>query len=358
MAHEIEIVNGVKHMAYNGEKPWHVTGANGEPTAFDVTGLQLTPMQMLEISRNNWEVEKFNAYVDIKQEVVSNQAEIDKAKKARKKAPAPIIEVRELSRQPISRSALVRKTDGKILDIVTPDWEPVQNHEAMDFFNEFVMSGDMEMETVGSIKGGQIVWGLAKVKESFELFKGDQIDSYLLFSNFHKYGYSTDVRFTPVRVVCNNTLCLSLNAEAERMVRYSHRTKFKPDDAKKMLGIASDKLGKYKEMATFLGSKKANPTDIVEYFKAIMPGAKTKVRHPDPILDMSNNAKRMYDLLDVQPGAKYAEGTWWQPFNAVTYFLDHEICDTPDQRLKQAWYGTTKTMKVKALELALEYAGK
>ena len=57
------------------------------------------------------------------------------------------------------------------------------------------MAGDMEMHTAGSLQDGQIVWALAKVKDSFELFKGDTVESYLLFSNPHKYGeiYQCDV---------------------------------------------------------------------------------------------------------------------------------------------------------------------
>ena len=73
----------------------------------------------------------------------------------------------------------------------------------------------MEMHTAGSLKGGQQVWALAKIKESFDVFgKEDTVESYLLFSNPHQYGKSIDIRFTPIRVVCNNTLTFSLNSHA------------------------------------------------------------------------------------------------------------------------------------------------
>ena len=232
MAHEIEHVNGKAQMAYVGDVPWHGLGVK--------VPADLTPDQMLEAAGLNWSVEKIPAYAKVGGKQVK-----------------------------IGQSALVRSFDDKILDVVSDDWNPVQNEDAFDFFNEFVAAGDMEMHTAGSLKGGQIVWGLAKVKESFELFKGDQIDSYLLFSNFHKYGFSTDVRFTPILVVCNNTLTLSLNSKVERMVKISHRKAFNPDNVKDMLGIATDKLSKYKEMAAFLGSKKAKNENIVEYFKRI-----------------------------------------------------------------------------------------
>ena len=310
------MIDGKAQMAYAGSVPWHGLGSK--------VLADLTPEQMLEAAGLNWSVEKIPAYA----EVAGKQVKI-------------------------GQSALVRSLDDKILDVVSDDWNPVQNAEAFDFFNEFVNAGDMEMHTAGSLKGGQIVWGLAKIKESFELFKGDQIDSYLLFSNFHKYGFSTDVRFTPIRVVCNNTLTLSLNSAVERMAKISHRKVFKPDSVKEMLGIATDKLAKYKEMAAFLGSKRAKNEDIVEYFKRVFPVTGS---NQNKVKEISKSAETVLSILNTQPGAEYAEGSWWQPFNAVTYFADHLAGRTADTRLTSAWYGYNKGVKTKALELAVEMA--
>lgn len=316
MAHMIEMVNGKAQMAYVGDLPWHGLGTQ--------VPADLTPDQMLEAAGLNWNVEKVPAYAEVGGKQVK-----------------------------IGQSALVRSMDDKILDVVSDDWNPVQNSDAFDFFNEFVAAGDMEMHTAGSLREGQIVWGLAKIKESFELFKGDQIDSYLLFSNFHKYGFSTDVRFTPIRVVCNNTLTLSLNSKVERMVKISHRKVFDPGNVKEMLGIATDKLAKYKEMAQFLGSKKAKGEDIVEYFKRIFPVTGSGENKKKEI---SKSAQTALDILHTQPGSEYAEGTWWQPFNAVTYFTDHLAGRSVDTRLTSAWYGYNKGLKTKALEVAVEMA--
>lgn len=316
MAHMIETVDGKAQMAYAGAVPWHGLGVK--------VPSDLTPAQMLEAAGLNWLVEKIPAYAKVGGKNVK-----------------------------IGQSALVRSMDNAILDVVSDDWNPVQNEEAFEFFNEFVAAGDMEMHTAGSLRDGQIIWGLAKVNESFELFKGDKIDSYLLFSNFHKYGYSTDVRFTPIRVVCNNTLTLSLSSAVERMAKISHRKVFVAEDVKGMLGIAKDKLTKYKEMAQFLGSKKAKEEDIVQYFTRIFPvsGAnETKKK------EVSKNAAMALDVLHNQPGAEYAEGSWWPPFNAVTYLTDHLAGRTPDTRLTSAWYGYHKGVKTKALELAVEMA--
>lgn len=315
MAHNIEFINNVAQMAYAGQTPWHKLGKKVPE--------DLTPEQMLEAAGLDWEVMKLP--------LIAN---------------ADGVEIQT------NRSALVRKTDNKFLDVVSDDWKTIQNAEAFEFFNEYVMAGDMSMETAGSLRGGQIVWGLAKVKDSFELFKGDIIQSYLLFSNFHKYGCSTDVRFTPTRVVCNNTLSMALHGKSERMIKVSHRKDFIAQDVKEMLGIATDKLQKYKEVAAFLGSKKAKTESVVEYFERIFP--MTPGREGEG--KQSKNATAALHLLETQPGHEYAAGTWWQPLNAVTFMTDHVLGRSADSRLSSSWYGINRTLKNRAVDLAIEMA--
>jgi phage/plasmid-like protein (TIGR03299 family) len=257
MAHMIEEINGVAQMAYAGDVPWHGLGKK--------VPADLTPEQMLDAAGLNWTVEKTPTFAIINDEHVST-----------------------------GQSALVRSSDNKILDVVSNDWVPVQNLEAFEFFNDFIAAGDMQMNTAGSLRNGQIVWALAKVNESFELFGGDRIDSYLLFSNFHKYGFSTDVRFTPIRVVCNNTLTLSLSSTVERMVKINHRSQFNGDNVKLMLGITSEKLSNYKDMASYLGSKMYKKETLVEYFQRVFPVANSSEK------ELSRNASRALSVVEGQ----------------------------------------------------------
>ena len=307
MAHLVET------MAYAGEEPWHGLGVK--------VPADLSPEQMLEKAGLNWTVEKKPAFFELNGE-----------------------------KRSVGWSALTRSSDDSVLDIVTNDWNPVQNTEAFKFFDEYCQMGDMEMHTAGSLKNGQIVWALAKVKESFELFKGDQVDSYLLFTNPHRFGQAIDVRFTPIRVVCNNTLTLSLSQKSEQVVKINHRTVFNAEEVKQMLGIATDKLTRYKEMARFLGSKQYKEETVKEYFKTIFPSLSAEQNQ------VSKGAQKALEVLHTQPGAQFAEGSWWQAFNAVTYLTDHVIGRSNDTRLQSAWYGANRGLKVKALDVAVEYA--
>ena len=67
----------------------------------------------------------------------------------------------------------------------------------------------------------------------------------MLFSNPHQFGMSIDIRMTPIRVVCNNTLTLSLSQKSDKMVTLSHRKEFNPEMVKEQLGIAREKLENY-----------------------------------------------------------------------------------------------------------------
>jgi phage/plasmid-like protein (TIGR03299 family) len=317
MAHELEIYeNGEAAMAYVGEVPWHGLGK--------CVPADLTPEQMLEAIGLDWTVNKVPATCLIDGEQIET-----------------------------GHSALVRSSDNRIMDVITDDWNPMQNVDAFKFFDEFVAAGDMEMHTAGSLKDGKIVWALAKVGESFELFNGDRVDSYLQFTNPHTYGQSIDVRFTPIRVVCNNTLTLSLNKASKRMAKVSHRKEFDADMVKETLGVAKYKLEQYKEMAAFLGSKKATDENVVEYFKRVFPVLTQK---EDSKKELSKSANKAIEILHTQPGAQFAEGTYWQMFNAVTYMTDHVIGRSVDNRMASAWYGANRNLKTKALEVAIEMA--
>ena len=315
MAHMVET------MAYAGEVPWHKLGVS--------VSNDLTPVQMMDKAGLNWNVREVESFVEFDGKRIAT-----------------------------GQKSLVRETDGKILTNVGADWNPVQNETAFEFFNDFVMNGEMEMHTAGSLKGGQMVWALAKVGESFELFGDDRVDSYLLFSNPHQYGKSIDVRFTPIRVVCNNTLTFSLSSKKDNSVKVGHRTQFDPDSVKESLGVAKSQLNTYKDMAEFLGSKRFTTDSLIEYYNTIFPRTADK-RVQGKALSvetLSRNAKLAYDALEQQPGSKYAEGSWWQAFNSVTYITDHVQGRNADNRLYSSWYGPNQSRKANALKSAVEYA--
>lgn len=324
MSHALEMVKDpasgeyIAKMVYCGEKPWHNLGTK-RPQG-------LTPSQFIE-GILDFEVEK-----------------------------VPTFFMHDGKEYP-DRAMLIRKDkkgDDALLGPVSSDWHIIQNSEAASFFDGIVAAGDGEMETAGSLFNGQICWFMAKLKESFSLFKGkDEVNFNMVFTNPFRYAMSQSTMITSTRVVCQNThrIAYSEASKSGKVVKHRHRTKFDSEKTLEKFGLTLDGIKTYKEAATLLAKKKAKNEDIVEYFKRVLPAYQNKSGK-----EMGRNASIAMQILATQPGADFANGTWWNAYNAVTFLVDHHIGDTDDSRMYNAFYGPGVTTKEKALNLALEYA--
>ena len=105
--------------------------------------------------------------------------------------------------------ANIRNTDNRVLGVVTDRYKVVQNHEAFAFTDSLLGEG-VKYETAGALQEGRKTWLLAKLPDKY-IIEGEQIEPYLVFSNDHSGNGSIKVAMTPIRVVCQNTLNISLN---------------------------------------------------------------------------------------------------------------------------------------------------
>jgi len=311
----------IETMAYAGKSPW---GKIGTQVSND-----LSPQQIMTKAGLDWSVEKVPTFAIMGDEQI-----------------------------PTGQEALVRSSDNKILTQVGKNWHPVQNETAFEFFNDYCLEGGMEMHTAGSLKGGKMVWALAKINESFDVLKGDQVDSYLLFSNPHEYGKSIDVRFTPIRVTCMNTLAMAIKGTAVNGMKLNHRKAFDPRMVKETMGIAHEKFEQYKDVAQFLAGKQFTMDALIQYYNNVFPRTyqgKEAVQ-VKTVQDLTSNGQKAFEFLESQPGAEFGKGSWWQALNSVTYLTDHQMGREADSRMTSAWFGVNQTRKIRAVETAVELA--
>lgn len=332
------MVAAVETMAYAGDVPWHGLGVRVEDT--------MTPQEMLEAADLNWTVSKRPAYT------------ID--------SPTWNEDVGLINAE--GHHFIVRDTDSKVLSACGEDYVPFQNADTFRFFKKFVSNGEMKMETAGSLKGGQDIWGLAKLESNFELPGGDRVEGYLLIDSPHVSGKALTILFTPIRVVCSNTMALALNTDGKRF-RVLHLQAF--DDeimraAEEALGISETKMAEFQEQTTFLSSKRAKPLDvqnfIAELFQPQLLIDRGKIANDVPLIDEFNRtSEQVHDAIMLSPGAdlKSAKGTWWGAINGVTYHMDHTKRESERVKggaLYSSWLGPNAATKRRALDLATEYA--
>lgn len=312
------MVAAVETMAYTNEVPWHGLGVRLKEAA--------TPAQMLKHAGLDWRVERVPLYAGD-------------------------------SKKPIEGfAALQRSSDGKTLDIVGSRYKPVQNEDVFEFFREFTEAGKAKMETAGSLRGGRYIWALANLSASFTLTGGDRVNGYLLVASPHMQGKTLIIKFTTVRVVCQNTLTLALRSGGSTW-RMNHTRTFDSitqTEAKDALGIAREQMSEFETTAKVLKKMKLDRQKILEVLAmTFQPGVEVK----DLMKDSGLLNRKMEVLLDVNEKAPGADaGTGWGLLNAVTYYADHVASRTPDKRLTNAWLGKTAGQKEKVLEALLELA--
>jgi len=319
--------HNVETMAYAGELPWHGLGV---PVSNDMSAYE-----MMEAAQLNWSVKKQPMYF-MPNEDNSNWVN---------NSTGVLVEDKML---------LIREEDNKQLDVVGKNWHPVQNQEAFDFFYDWVEEGKMEMHTAGSLSNGKIVWILAKVNETFEVVKDDVVESYMLFTNPHSFGTSLNVRFTPIRVVCNNTLQLALGSN-NNGIRLDHTKKFDPHVVRDALGLATNSMIEYSNQAKHLVNKMSTKESRDEYFSKLFP----MTHYEEEVKGYVRSKKAAYANRlhnNGTPGAGLVKDSWWDTFNTVTYMYDHKLGKSNASRVKSSWYGDASKSKQEALTKALQYA--
>lgn len=86
----------------------------------------------------------------------------------------------------------------------------IQNDDTFKLI-ESMLGNKIEVETCGHVNGAEKVFGCFKVMDQFKLFD-DDIDQYLVVLNEHlKVDGKITILYTPIRIVCQNTLAYALN---------------------------------------------------------------------------------------------------------------------------------------------------
>lgn len=299
--------------------------------------------------------------------------------------------------------AIVREDTDEVFQIATSRYHPVQNIEIVNFFKEYCDAGHAELETVGGIDGGRIMWALAKLNggghSDKQLAGGDNLKGYILLATSHDGSLQTMGKPTIVRVVCWNTLSAALrlgNGKAKgksgmekNEFRMKHSKKFTAEvrkEAQQIMGISIERIHATEEVAEQLSKVKVDEKGRIEYVTRLLKGQSlleqvTENTQPsigllEQVVDahefeqlssmpqagkeeMNRIGKAILEAIISSPGSELqsARGTMWGALNGVTYYVDHQRGRTQDNRLSNGWFGPGDAMKSNALQVAVEMSG-
>ena len=208
------------------------------------------------------------------------------------------------------------------LGIVGSKYVPFQNEEVHDFSRELAGEG-VTYETSGSLSGGRRIWLLARIPGDVWVTKEDNVGKYLLLTTRHDGKSSFRVLFTPIRVVCANTLQAAIRGAGENGISIRHvgDIQNKLEEARRVLGLSLKYYDGWAEEATAFSKRSLTRTLVKEYFKTLVPDPKKG----NPARARSQR-KSLIRLFEVGKGNTLptVRGSLWGAVNAVAEFVDHE----------------------------------
>lgn len=216
-----------------------------------------------------------------------------------------------------------------ILGVVSDKYSVLQNHEIFEALDPLVQDGLIEWETAGSLRNGKTVWALARYRDTFEttIVGNDVVRKYVLLTTTHDGTGKAALQPTPVRVVCNNTLQMSLRYGAQ--LEFSHMGAISARvtsavNALIRLGEQYDEAaGYFRNMADFT----LKPKEQEAYFKMVLPDA------PPRATQMQDNIEAKRELwaswVEHAPENRglsdYRPNSLWSALGAVTRFSTHAV---------------------------------
>jgi phage/plasmid-like protein (TIGR03299 family) len=325
MAHELEIRNGQASMFYVGEVPWHGLGTKLDRPA--------TAAKAIEAARLNWRVSKKAIYAE------------DHEQSLRVSETFAIV-----------RDDLWGKPDCPVLGIVKKGYRPLQNAEAFAFFDPIVGEGAAIYHTAGALRGGERIWLLAKLPDQIVVTGDDVAEKYLLLSNSHDGQGAVQVKFTPVRVVCKNTLTLALADGPTVRVAHTKSMEERLKQAHRLLGIVDKGFNNLGEAFRAMCKLSLDNAKLSEYLAEVFPTPKD-AENQRSVAKVQEQREWSHYFFEQgkgndRPGVR---GTLWAAYNGVTELIDHrQLQQSDDRRLDAVWFGDGYHVKGRALRIARE----
>ncbi|HBO43242.1 MAG TPA: hypothetical protein DD670_04765, partial [Planctomycetaceae bacterium] len=246
------------------------------------------------------------------------------------------------------------KEDCPVLGVVHKSYTPLQNKEAFGFFDPIVGEKAAVYHTAGVLRDGERIWLLAKLPEPIVVVGDDVADKYLLLSNSHDGKSAVQIKFTPVRVVCNNTLTLALSDGPTIRVVHGRNMQEQLREARRVLGIVEKG---FKNLATAFQAMckvSLDSAKLDEYLAAVYPAPNDP---DDPKAAKRVQENRQWSRYFFEQGAgnnrRGVQGTLWAAYNGVTEWVDHrKLKRTDERRLESVWFGDGYFVKARALRIA------
>ena len=302
------------------EVPWHGLG--------QVVQEAKTSDDVINLAQLNWQVKKLPKYVQYP--VDSNFVDDKKVRLRGILSP--------------NDKALVRMDTGQQLGNCSDRYEVLNNIDAFNFIDNIVGEKLAVYETAGALGNGEIVFVTAKLPSFIRPTNNsdDIIEKYILFTTSHDGSGSVQAMFTPIRVVCNNTLNMALGNNTGRVkMRHTKNLQDKIKDARNIMNLYTlfDKQLTF-DLAMMAKTQMVKETMDKALATIFLTSEQLAIFNSSKILlnraypsKTTNNLMYVQDYIEDGPGQEYNKGTAYWLYNGITSYLNNgkEYNNTEDR---------------------------
>ena len=265
--------------------------------------------------------------------------------------------------------ANIRTDNNTVLGVVGKDYHIVQNHEAFNFFDAIV-GGDEGIlyETAGALGKGECIFITAKLPDYIRVGNGDDVtEKYIFLTTSHDGSGSITAAFTPIRIVCQNTLNASLR-NMTNVVRIKHTSgaKQRIENAHKIMGLVNTLSTQLENIFNNWTKVRVTDQEVKKLIQlALCPNKETldllKKGAHDEISTLFKNTiddAFNYAMLSDTQQMDTTKGTLYGAYNAVTgYFHNVRNYKNDEAKLQSIVLGGTAQIKSqKAFELCTDFS--
>jgi phage/plasmid-like protein (TIGR03299 family) len=262
--------------------------------------------------------------------------------------------------------ATVRTDNETVLGVVGKDYEVVQNIDAFAFFDSIVGGDGIQYETAGALGKGERIFITAKLPGYIKVGMDDLIEQYLFLTTSHDGFGSITAAFTPVRIVCQNTLNAALRNHSNSIkIRHTANVKDRLEQAHKVLGISNQLSTQLEQVFNNWSKVRITDNEVRKLIQLAMVPNKEVLRNiqtgkQDDLSTCFNNmcdTVLEYTMSNPTQQQETTKGTLFGTYNAVTgYFQNVRNYKDKEAKVKSLLFGGTGQLRTQAaFDLCLSF---
>lgn len=236
-------------------------------------------------------------------------------------------------------------------------YEVVQNSRAFSYMEDIVGNKQALVQTAGALGKGERAWMLLGLPDILTI-GDDEVLPYFIMLNSHDGSGAIRIYTTATRVVCQNTLNMSLRGvKREFKIKHTVNVDGKVEEAKQYFGFVRKYYEHFQKQANTLLSESFSKMQYEGLCRELLPKPKDEVTSR-VMNTWEEKFKSLVGSINA-PDLANVNSTKWGAFNAVADYSDHYnkgLHGSDDEKLQTLFTRSFENtdLKDKALEILIE----